>query len=186
MSMVADDPKRKLRAAKQTAYSKLFDEPDQDRIRADLSVFFGPNADTFLETYEKMRSETGTRRNMPRTWSWPVFLGSFVWFFYRKMYAYGAIIILLPIILGYLFASASGGGSMVVVFAIFAKGWYVNSALQRIVKADQLGLTGPERISYLQRAGGVSLTAGLFAGFIYAIFLAALIYTIVRPSTGHP
>ena len=122
MSMLADDSKRKPRAAKQTAYSKLFDEADQNRIRADLSVFFGPNADTFLETYEKMRSETGTRRNMPKTWSWPVFLGSFVWFFYRKMYAYGAIIILLPIILGYLFASASGGGSMVVVFAFNANG----------------------------------------------------------------
>ena len=53
-----------------------------------------------------MRTSTGTRRASPRSWSWPVFLGSFTWFFYRKMYAFGAALIFLPVLFSYLFGSA--------------------------------------------------------------------------------
>jgi hypothetical protein len=184
MSGIIDNAVPTPRAPKKVTFSKLFDEADQDRIRGDLSIFFGPRADTFLDTYEKMRAATGTRRNTPRTWCWPVFLGSFTWFFYRKMYAYGAMLIFLPLIFSYLLGSSSG--VMSILFAIWAKGYYVNYALQRIFKADQLGLTGPERIDYLQRAGGVSVPAGLFAGFIYACMLAAVISVIVvGPHAGH-
>jgi hypothetical protein len=172
------------RAEKKPGYRDLFDARDQWRIRADLQTFFGPNADTFLATYEKMRASTGTRRTSPRTWSWPVFLGSFTWFFYRKMYAFGAMLIFLPVLFGYLFGSA--GGSTWIVFAIWAKGWYVNLGVQRVFKADQLGLTGAERTDYLHRAGGVSLPAGIFAGFIYASLLAIMILAAIgRRHAGH-
>jgi hypothetical protein len=172
MSVIADNTAPKPRA-KKTAYLDLMDEVDQTRVQADLATFFGPRADVFFDTYEKMRSETGARRRSPKTWSWPVFLGSFTWFFYRKMYVYGAMMIILPIVLGYLFGSA--GGALPILFAMWAKGWYVTHALERIVKADKLGLAGAERTDYLQRAGGVSLPAGIFAGLIYAALLALMI-----------
>ena len=118
------------------------------------------------------------------TWNWPAFLGSFTWFFYRKMYLYGAMIIILPIILGYLFGSA--GSALPILFAIWAKAWYVTCALNRIVKADKLGLTGGERTDYLQRAGGVSLPAGIFAGLLYAALLALVILgATMGPKAGH-
>jgi hypothetical protein len=119
----------------------------------------------------------------PRTWCWPVFFGSFTWFFYRKMYAYGAMLIFLPLVFGYLFGSV--GGSTSLLFAVWAKGWYVKYALERITKADKLGLTGTERTDYLQRAGGVSLTAGIFAGLIYAFILVVVVLAIAGRHHAH-
>jgi hypothetical protein len=181
MTDIADNTESKPRARKA---AELLDEVDQQRVYADLTTFFGPRAEVFLDTYEKMRSGTGARRTAPKSWSWPVFLGSFTWFFYRKMYAYGAMIVILPIILGYLFGSA--GSALPILFAVWAKGWYVTYALNRIIKADTLGLTGAERSDYLQRAGGVSLPAGIFAGLLYAALLALVILAATMdPKAGH-
>lgn len=172
------------RARGKAAQLELLDNLDQAPIVADLTTFFGPRSEVYLDTYEKMRQASGSRRTMPRTWSWPVFLGSFTWFFYRKMYAYGAMLIIVPMVLSYLFGSA--GGALSIVFAIWAKGLYVNSALSRIVKADELSLAGTERTDYLQQAGGVSLPAGIFAGLIYASLLAlAVLGAMMKHDTGH-
>jgi hypothetical protein len=183
MSTVADNiqarPQRKA-----PKYAALFDAYDQGQVRADLAAFFGPNADVYLATYEKMRAAQPNRRTSVRTWSWPVFLGSFTWFFYRKMHTYGAMVILLPLVLGYLFGGVGGG--MFVIFAISAKNWYVVHALGRICKADELGLAGAERADYLQRAGGVSLPAGIFAGLIYGLGLLLLtLALLLHHKTGH-
>ncbi len=181
MSVVADNTAARPRREKKPGYRDLFDAPDQWRIRGDLRTFFGPNSDTFLASYEQMRAGTSAQRSTPRGWSWPVFLGSFTWFFYRKMYAVGAMLIFLPMFFSYLFGSA--GGATWILFAMWAKGWYVSTALDRVFKADQLGLTGDERFDYLRRAGGVSLPAGIFAGFIYACLLAIVI--LAATGRGH-
>jgi hypothetical protein len=182
-TVVVDTAVAKPRGERMRTYAKLFDDADQARVRAELSLFFGPRAETFLLTYEKMRSATGSRRLSPRTWCWPVAIGSFTWFFYRKMYAYGAILIFLPLIFAYLFGYV--GGSTWLLFASSAKGHYVNSALQRISKADLLGLKGDERSDYLQRAGGVSLPAGIFAGLIYVCLLTLVILVVFAVFVDH-
>ena len=172
------------RGARKASITALLEEADQGRIRDELATFFGPHAEDYLGTYEKMLASTGRRRLSPRTLSWPVFLVSFAWFFYRKMYIYGAMLIFVPIIMSYLLGSA-GGGSTALFSAMMAKGWYVQSGLNRILKADGLGLTGLERSDYLKRAGGVSLTAGAFAGFVYVAMLALFIYAqFVRHHVG--
>jgi hypothetical protein len=181
MSAIADHVE--TRGAKKSAHQALFDAVDQWRVRADLETFFGPGAATYLAVYEKMRAAEPKRRGSVRTWSWPVFLGGFTWFFYRKLYTYGAIVIFLPLIFGYLFGRV--GGSTFILFAVEAKSWYVNHALDRIAKADALGLTGPERADYLQRAGGVSLAAGIFAGLIYGLGVAFVIFAIATHKSGH-
>ena len=169
------------RRAPRSKHSPLFDAPDQYRVRAELETFFGPNADVYLDTYDKMRS---TEKGFVRAWSWPVFLGSFTWFFYRKMYGAGAIMIFVPMILRYLIGGISVGS--LIVFAMSAKSWYVHTAMARISKADQLGLKGNARTDYLQRAGGVSLTAGLLAGFVYvSAFLFVVLVVFARRHTGH-
>jgi hypothetical protein len=184
MSAFFDNAAPRPRASKPVRPT-LFDAPDQWRVRAELETFFGPRAETFLAIYERMRASPRNRRTGIRTWSWPVFLGSFTWFFYRKMYAYGAMLIFLPVIFGYLFGSV--GSVLPFVFAMSAKVWYVRYALGRIAKADELGLTGAERTDYLQRAGGVSLPAGIFAGLIYGFMLAVVILGIAaRHKTGQP
>jgi len=152
---------------------------DHRSRRADLETFFGPGAETYLAVYDKMQT-----RPVVRTWSWPVFIGGFTWFFYRKMPIYGAFVIFLPIIFSYLFGGI-GGGSF-ILFAVDAKNWYVKHALGRITKADALGLTGRERTEYLQRAGGVSLPAGIFAGAIYGLLVVFVIFAVtMRHKTGH-
>jgi len=176
MTSVQDSAGSQPRLSKKARLKQLVDAPDQLRIRAELTEFFGPRAEVYLETYEKMRGGTEKNQYMVFTWSWPVFLGSFVWFFYRKLHLYGAFMVLMPIALSYVTGATAAGGGSVAVFAVYSKYIYVHSALSRIIKADDLGLAGQERLDYLHKAGGVSLTAGLFAGLIYILGLAAAIY----------
>ena len=164
-----------LTAAKERQLA-IFRDPDQGRIRNDLRTFFGPRADKFLALYERMRAGAETGRISPMTWSWIVFFTTFPWFFYRKMYAWGATLIVVPIALALLFPSMSGAG--MVAFAAIAKTTYVNSALGRLRKADELGLTGPERDDYLRRAGGVSPIAAVLSGILCAVMLSLAIFSI--------
>jgi hypothetical protein len=150
----------------------FLENADQEPIWADLTTFFGPRSKAYLSFYEKMRNGNGRIIG----WSWPVFFGSFVWFFYRKMYIWGAASVLIPIVLVVLFPSLPGGAYM--SFAVLAKDAYVQRALKRIRKADELGLMSTERTDYLQRAGGVSIVAGAIALFMAAAFLALAAYGI--------
>jgi hypothetical protein len=151
----------------------LLDRHDQENIREDLKNYFGPRAETYLATYEKMRAGSGGRRIAPMTWSWPGFLLSYAWFFYRKMYIYGAIFLLVPIIMALLFPSASV--ALYVCSALLGKSLYVQAGLNRIMKADAVGLSGQERKHYFERAGRVSILAG---GIGCLIFVAAAAFAI--------
>ena len=149
----ASDAASQPQSGKRAIYSRFLDAPDQACIRADLTTFFGPNADTYLQVYEGMRAATGAKRILPRSWNWSAFLLGFVWFFYRKMYAYGALLLFAPMVVGYLFGSVGGGGWAAVWFMCgrFGKGWYVTRALDRIAKADKLAeLPQPGRLHICQ------------------------------------
>ena len=167
MSSAVDNADPKPRTGKKASYLDLVDDPDQERVRADLSEFFGPRAEIYLAMYDKVREAPAAKRTVIRSWSWPVFFGAFTWFFYRKMYAYGALLVIAPVILGYLF----GGTQCRDRNSVRDVGEVLVRQLrpEPISKADKLGLTGTERAEYLQKAGGVSLTAGIFAGLIYAV-----------------
>jgi hypothetical protein len=159
-------------------------EQNQERVRSELAIFFGPRSDAYLKVYEKIRFRTDGRKIFPMTWSWPVFFGGFTWFFYRKMYGAGAAIIVVPIVVVLLFGSAGSGA--LIAFVLTAKSTYVYSALQRVLKADSLGLSGAERSDYLRRAGGVSSVAGGLAGVLYvAMFGFALLAAITKFQTAH-
>src|ERR1700688_1162014 len=112
---VAFDRASPPRGGKGPPYFALLDAANQGSIRADLATYFGPNADHFLQVYDRMRAATGVKRIAPRSWNWAAFLLTFVWFFYRKMYAVGAIIIFLPVVIGYLFGGVFGWGAMWVM-----------------------------------------------------------------------
>jgi hypothetical protein len=160
----------------------LMNDPDQDRIHADLATFFGPRADRYLKVYERLRpKQVGLSQSsfgMWRNWNWAAFFGSFVWFFYRKQYLVGAAVVLIPLVLS-LFLGAAGTSGIAVAIALSANPVYVTMALRRISKADKLGLHGAERTQYLRRAGGVSLVAGLLAGILYAALFALMIFAVV-------
>jgi hypothetical protein len=147
----------------------IFQRPDQDRIREDLRQYFGPRADKYLEVYEKMRaSKAGytTSRN------WIVLLTGFPWYFYRKMYITGTLLIFLPALLNYLFGLTGNLGVATGLY-LTANVQYVWSGIKRIEKADTLGLIGDERRDYLRRAGGVSVVAGTLSGLLCAAIVIA-------------
>jgi hypothetical protein len=172
-----------LTARGREATAQLLGVQNPEQKRADLKTFFGPRADVYLATYEKMLIAQD-RGGFVLTWSWPGFLLGFPWFFYRRMYAIGALLILVPLVIGILFPSASLA-SMAGI-AAYAKYFYVQSALRRTQKADTLGLAGAERADYLHRAGGVSIVAGVLTGLLYAFFIAAAFYEIAFKTTGAP
>ena len=147
-------------------FGSILPELQEDKYE-DLTTFFGPNADKFLNVY-KMRNKPRGKLN----WA-AVFLG-FVWFFYRKMYLIGALFVVLPIVVGYLIPI--GGVSTSVIAGHLGNGLYLREAIRRIKKADELQLTGEERTQYLKRAGGVSVAAGTIAAVFYVgiVVLAVL------------
>lgn len=165
-------------AQRKEKFLALFQEANQERVRADLRTFFGPNADVYLETFDKMRAREG---KLPMTWHWTAFLTVFPWFFYRKMYSLGALLILIPVVLS-LLGLTGGGGALAATTGMFAKSFYVQMALGRILKADALGLSGSERSQYLEHAGGVSVIAGTLAGFVFAALLGIAILAFFAPS----
>jgi hypothetical protein len=161
----------------------LLQRTDQGPVRTDLEAYFGPRAEAFLKTYDKLRSGPNPSRGFVLTWCWPIFLVSFVWLFYRKRYVEGVVLALLPVV-SEMVLGFSGGGVLWIVVAIGAKSYYVQIALARVVTADDLGLVGEKRLDYLRRAGGVSVVAGTIAGLVLAGLLAAIAYAFVtaRPN----
>jgi hypothetical protein len=152
-------------------YSALFQRTDQDQICGDLRTFFGPRADKYLAIYERMRA---SNKSYTRGWNWVVFFTTFPWFFYRKMYIFGSLLIFLPALADYLFGFAGSAG-LAGALAVSANSQYVQSAMKRLQKADALGLIGERRQEYLRRAGGVSIVAGILTGILLALAAAALI-----------
>jgi hypothetical protein len=159
-------------------YLRLFNDSNQDRVRKDLATFFGLRSDHYLQVYEKMRANKDSG-GFAGSWSWAAFIGAFAWFFYRKMYLAGSIIIILPIVFITLFPSSSSAGNFGVWIGLTmtAKSLYVHTGLGRLLKADELGLSGRERAEYLEKAGGVSLVAGIATGILYAAAVGLVIWT---------
>lgn len=155
----------------------LAESPDQEGVRADLAAFFGPKADRFLAKYERMfRTKKLFRRS---SWNWPVFFLNYTWFFYRKMYLAGAVIVGLPLAFSLLLPDDRGFSGAALVFALLADNSYVSHALKQVIKARALGLQGAERAAYLQKRGGVSKLAGGIALTVWILFTALLILIYV-------
>jgi hypothetical protein len=129
--------------------------------RADLTTFFGPGTDKYLRLHDRLTANPSSL-----AFNWAAFSLAFVWFFYRKMYLLGALLVVLAIVAGY--AQPFGAGVSAGIFGFFADRAYICEAKRRIKKADNLGLTGEERAAYLRRVGGVSIPAGIIAGLLYA------------------
>jgi hypothetical protein len=164
--------------------SALLDEADQDRIRADLAIFFGQGGEPYLRFYGRMLAHGRPRRTSLMSWSWPAFLGGFAWFFYRKMYAVGTLLLLLPVLVDALIGLDASGA--VVAVSLFAKSLYVQRALRRIIDADDLDLADEERRAFLARAGGVSPLAGLVAGAGYVCLIVIALLGVFGETEDFP
>ena len=154
---------------------------DGERIKRELALYIGPNADRYLKAFEL----TGKGGIAYRTsWHWPAALALIPWLFYRKLYLFGALLSLAIIGSIALFPDLPNAlyTSVHLAFALAVKSLYLAVGLKSIEKADERGHEGAEREAYLEKAGGTSVpgavmgSAGLVAGVL------ALVYVALQPA----
>ncbi len=155
---------------------------DGERIKRELGLYIGPNADQYLKAFEL----TGKGGIAYRTsWHWPAALVPVPWLFYRKLYIPGTLLVFALVALALLFPNFPGV-ALGVFFGLVAKSFYLDIGLGKLKKADANGREGPEREAYLKKAGGVSIPGAVLGSAIMAsaIALAVPAPEIVEPPRG--
>jgi hypothetical protein len=160
---------------------------------ADVSRFIGPRATPYLRHYEKLRQRgepgaaawTDAPPPFALSWHWPAFVMTIPWMFYRKMYAGGIILVALPVFLDHLLPGSLflGSGLLIAVVAgLCGKSWYLEHAARRLAKARHLYTSDAMRAAYLERASGVSLSAGVFGALIQIVTATVIVLDLLPPS----
>ncbi len=170
--------------ADNTPYLAFLKDPDQVSRRAELAAFFGPHAETFLKTYDKLREDT-VRAEGGRP-KFRFFGGGFeaaafflgpVWFFYRKMWVMAWVVVALLVVAAVLPIASRIGLILSVLLGFLGHRTYVQHAigkLQTMRLAD--GTLDPVS---LREAGGVSKPAGIVSGTIFGLMWVVGIVAIV-------
>jgi hypothetical protein len=142
----------------------------------DVATFLGPNAERFHTLWLKTRDNMVVgKASAVWTWCWPAFFLSFAWFFYRKQWAIGAVLLLLPVGLALIFDLPSGGLIGIgIVIAAQAKSFILQDAVSKIARIKAAG--GGE--AEMAQAGGVSITGGLLGGAAIALGLLAVVLSM--------
>ena len=166
-----------------SAYLAFLADPNQEARRAELRDFFGPNAETFLKAYEKLRAATPqVTGQRPK---FQMFGGGFevaafflgpVWFFYRKMWLVAWVIVGLMAVLAFIPFRAVGL-SLGLTLAGMAHRTYVTHAVQKLVAlhAGNAVVTP----AMVQAEGGVSKPAGIVSGVIFGLIYVLAVASIV-------
>jgi hypothetical protein len=141
-------------------------QPDEQAVRNDLADYFGPRGRAYLAHYDRRRARAlAGRRALPLSWSWSVFGAWFAWFWYRKLWGWGALALAVPLLADWLIGGQSALVGLLLV-AMTANDCYLQAAMTVLRQADRLGLAGAERTAFLRRRGGVSWTAGILAALL--------------------
>lgn len=134
-----------------------------------------PNARRFERVWAKLRGQSMAKgAGFAQSWCWPALVFGFAWFFYRKLWAMGAVLLILPIVLGYFLSAHGGAIGISAASTILAKNLYVQHAVTRIAKIRAAGGGAPE----IAAAGGVSVAGGAIGGVLFALALAAVIWSV--------
>ncbi len=156
----SDNPKKasygEYQPFRNTAYSAYPTDRDEelDGIKADdLTAFVGQRADYYLPRFRQM-----SRNNKNASWNWAAFLFGPLWLLYRKMYAYGTLLILLELL--HTIASE-------ITFKVMGIRFTDNMTYAEIYRAVESSLAIPEHMYCLI---AVSILSAIL--FIISILLA--------------
>ncbi|EPJ6836890.1 DUF2628 domain-containing protein [Stenotrophomonas maltophilia] len=123
-----------------------------------------------FSTYCRFWSLDDAAGRAPRRWNWPAFLFSSLWFFFRRMHAWGAIwFILSPlmmtafVLMGLPWLSLLSFVVFRVLAGILANPLYLAHCRRIVRKVDAEHRGAHRRHLELQKAGGVSYTALVIA-----------------------
>lgn len=164
------------------AYQDFLLDPDQPARRAELTAFFGPNAEKFLPVYDKLQADAaaGGRpklRLFGGGLSVPAFLFGPVWFLYRKMWAMAGVIVVGLIAIALIPGTSRAGIGIGVASGLLAHRGYVQHAVGTLAKLRRADGTIDAR--EVARPGGVSRAAGWIGGMVYGLLAAVSIASIV-------
>ncbi len=148
-------------------------------------AFIGPQANRYLEQFQKFRGPGGPRFAL--TWHWPAFLVEpFLWFLYRKMYMYAAVYAVGPVISALVTNDVSVG----IVWRIMAGAtahylyfWHVKDHVSRI--QDQARAAPATAARLLADLGGVQRYVIWVGVAMYALF-AAMVIEMIRQAPPSP
>jgi len=148
----------------------------------DIAAYIGPNAERFRSAWEKQRTLILTKGSgFGWTFCWPALVLSYVWFFYRKQWALGSILLVLPAVITVAYPAAAGGlAGMGIAFGMMAKGFYLLGAVSKITKIRAKLADDAARKTALAAAGGTSKLAGIISGIVFALSVAAVIMSATR------
>ncbi len=170
-------------------YLSFVQDPDQASRRQELTAFFGPNAAAFLSTYDRMHAianrpkgeKPSFRLNQFGFCVPALFLGP-VWLFYRKMWLWGAVMIVAGVLFGVVHLPTGASIGLSVAVAGFGRQLYVTHAISVINKLRSVGASTQQ----LASAGGVAMAAAVVSGVLLTAVVALGIYLQPKPSLYVP
>ncbi len=157
--------------------------PDEDVC---LTLFVGPEAPRYLKAFERLRVD-GRTRFVPG-WNWGAVLSPFLWFLYRRLWAWGAVLALVDVVapLGFIVLGGQlpGAGYLVetgygllvlnrILWPAVADYLYLRQAKAALVRLERMSATRMHETEIVL-AGGVSGTAvlaGLAFVLVFGMFL---------------
>jgi hypothetical protein len=148
---------------------------NDDISREEFAAFIGnKNTNFYLKHVSKMESN-----HKFLSWNWACFFLSHYWLLYRKLYAPGAILVLLTFASSKLFTSSTHLFLMLIIriiLTLLANSIYLNNCGRKIrnIKMNISNFSTSQYINRLHAKGGVSLVAPLILLVIYII--GAIIY----------
>lgn len=140
----------------------------------ELAAFIGPNAHRFQKTWENYSALLNGEKRALFSWCWPGFLFGFAWFFYRKQWLAGGVLLVIPIILAMLSSSTAGMSGMAVAMGVVGKTIYLMTANQRIHKLREQRLSPTDYQRALKKEGGVSVLGGIIGGTIVLLAILSI------------
>jgi len=154
-------------------------DPEAQRDETLFRAYVGDKADKYMLNFKRLKKgDTRSGFNIGA-----FFLG-FVWFFYRKMYLAGAVIILIPVVLLTVLPDLAGviASGVGVALALMANTYYVKSVNKNIEQMKALDLPEDELLNRLRAKGGTSKVAGAFGLVVWISIVSLPILASATPS----
>lgn len=136
-----------------------------------LKLFIGKNIEKFLPIYHAQRDK---KKKKPRSYNWIVLLTPLPWLFYRKMFLFGILLLLVPVLIAVLIPSISNlsYAGIAGALCVSANSIYVWFSLRKIRKLKALDLTPDELEERVIAEGGTSVVGAVFGVLIIVSAIA--------------
>jgi hypothetical protein len=162
------------------AFNAFLNDPDPAARREEFLAFVGPRPEGFLHLYDYLvrnrETDSGNRLGSGLTYngfSAPAFFLGPVYFFYRKMWLWGAgYVVGLLALAAYPMTSRADIG-LGVAMALFTRWAYVSHAIRKITALRAQPTDDRQAfLNTLAQTGGVSWAAGWISGILFAVAIA--------------